>query len=116
MAIGSGQAIVDPFLGMMRKVFWPKSPPTLALGVFCVAWALEHAIELNPGGINAPMQVGILQSNKGHLKASLLEEDELEEHREAVQGACGHLAKYADSLKGINGAEIPQKPQEFRPA
>ena len=56
VSMGSGQPMCDPFLGLMRKVFWKNSPPRLNEGVFAVTWALQHAIDLNPGGIKGPLQ------------------------------------------------------------
>ena len=58
---GSGQPITDPFLALMRSVFWKSRPPTVQDGKFAVTWALEHAVEVNPGGINGPIQVAPLE-------------------------------------------------------
>jgi hypothetical protein len=49
---GSGQSITDPFLAVLRKVYWRDEAPTLQGGIFTVLWALQHACEVNPGGIN----------------------------------------------------------------
>ena len=48
--MGSGQPITDPFLALMRSIFWGDGLPTVQDGTFAVTWALEHAIEVNPGG------------------------------------------------------------------
>jgi 20S proteasome alpha/beta subunit len=32
ITMGSGKASADPFLGFLRKVFWPTTPPTLQEG------------------------------------------------------------------------------------
>jgi 20S proteasome alpha/beta subunit len=60
VSMGSGQPIADPFLGLMRRVFFKTSRPKLHEGIWIVTWTLEHAIELNTGGINGPIQIAIL--------------------------------------------------------
>ena len=39
--------ITDPFLALMRNVYWKDDLPTLNEGAFAVTWTLEHAIETN---------------------------------------------------------------------
>lgn len=114
VSMGSGQLIVDPFLGLMRKVFWGDSPPRCNEGIFYVAWALQHAIELNPGGINEPMQIAVLQSTGGgNIKARCLDDQELSEHLDHVRGVNEYLAKYKDILQGRIGSpdiKLPEPP------
>src|SRR5437868_5346019 len=69
VSLGSGQPITDPFLGLMRRVFWGDTPPHLNDAIFAVTWSLKHVIELNPGGINGPQQIAVLDMNN---KARLL--------------------------------------------
>jgi hypothetical protein len=58
-----------------------------------------HVIELNPGGINGPPQVATLTLNpKGDPEARILSDDELEEHKNNVEGAEKHLAQYRQIL------------------
>jgi len=111
VSMGSGQVITDPFLGLMRKVFWKDKPPRISEGIFAVYWALEHTIELNPGGINGPIQIGILSRASKGFKARLLEEDELSEHSENIKGAIEHLAKYKDMLQGKGEGVVPDIPK-----
>ncbi len=59
VSIGSGQRIVDPFLGFLRSVFWKDSTPSLQEGIFMALWSLEHACEVNPGGIDEPITISI---------------------------------------------------------
>ncbi len=110
VSIGSGQMIVDPFLGLMRKVFWQSGPPhTYQDGIFLVVWALQHAIELNPGGVNGPMQIAILTQNGSDIKARMLEKEEIIEHIDNVDGAEEHLRNYGEILRGKESTpEIPK--------
>ncbi|MBI5826720.1 MAG: hypothetical protein HZB22_03195 [Deltaproteobacteria bacterium] len=110
VSVGSGQLIADPFLGLMRRIFWPTEPPkTYQDGIFVVVWALQHAIELNPGGVNGPMQIAVLAQDGGDIKARMLEEGEITEHIDNVNGAIEHLRIYGDTLRGKK--EIPDIPK-----
>ncbi len=107
VSMGSGQPITDPFLGLMRRVFWGDTPPLLVDGIFAVTWTLNHVIELNPGGINGPARIAVLDD---HSRARELTEDELQEHISNAQGAEKHLAQYKEILKGADAAPIPSAP------
>ncbi len=110
VSMGSGQTIADPFLGLLRRVFWKDSPPELNEGIFAVTWTLHHAIELNPGGIKGPSQIAVLSPDmKGDLRARLLDDAELAEHQDNVLGAEGHLGGYSQRLSGKTepSKEIP---------
>jgi len=95
-SMGSGQSITDPFLGFIRSIFWADGrPPSCQDGIFATVWALKHAIEVNPGGINGPIRIATLMLNeKKELQARLLDHHETEEHRENVRAAKEHLRKY----------------------
>lgn len=110
VAMGSGQNIADPFLGLMRHVFWKDTPPRLSGGIFSVLWALNHTIELNPGGINGPSQIAILLKTKDGFQARMLDSAELSEHEDNVRGAEEHLEKYKNVLEGKSNNEIPKPP------
>jgi 20S proteasome alpha/beta subunit len=106
VSMGSGQPITDPFLGLMRRVFWKDSLPRVQEGVFAVTWALQHTIELNPGGINGPIQMAVLQKGKtGATKARILDDSELSEHTESVKGAEKHLGDYSELLRNSASAK-----------
>ena len=113
VSMGSGQLIVDPFLGFMRKVFWTDGPPTHQDGIFAVTWALQHAIDLNPGGVNGPIRVAVLtkDSKTNNHKARLLDEAEISEHLSNVEAAHLHLRGYADILRGASQQGIPDIPK-----
>ena len=69
VSMGSGQPIADPFLGLIRRVFFKDSQPRLNEGIFAVLWTLEHAIDLNTGGIDGPAQIGILTNTDSDIIA-----------------------------------------------
>ena len=111
-SMGSGQLITDPFLGLFREVFWHDGPPTLHDGMFAVTWVLDQAIKLNPGGVNGPIQIAILERiDATKTKARFLTDSELGQHRENVAAAKAHLRKYRDELQPKNTANIPEVPK-----
>lgn len=112
VSVGSGQPIVDPFLAFLRSVFWKEGPPNLRGGTFLTLWALLHACEVNPGGINEPIGIAVLEGKKGKFRARQLLEHELAEHRNMVQSAKGHMASFRETLLGHIGADdIPRLPK-----
>ena len=110
VSLGSGQPITDPFLGMLRRVFFAKSRPKLSEAIFAVTWALQQAIELNPGGINAPMQVGVVAKDTKTPRAiaRILTDDELSEHANNVRGVEEYLARYRQIIAQPAKQDIPQ--------
>jgi 20S proteasome alpha/beta subunit len=107
VSMGSGHIIVDPFLGFIRRVFWPADKyPTCQEGIFATVWAVQQAIDLNTGGIKGPIKVATLTLNtKGEPEARFLDDTDLEEHKAYVKGAESHLRTYTDFKR-----EAPTKP------
>lgn len=107
-SMGSGQLIADPFLGLMRNVFWGDGMPSLQEGIFIATWTIEHAINLNAGGVNGPIQLSILTKDG---KARLLDEGELAEHKENVSGVVAHLRAYKEKFSGKSAPALPKVPE-----
>jgi hypothetical protein len=111
VSMGSGQPIADPCLGFIRQAFWADgAPPSSEDGLFAVVWTLAQAIKLDPGGINAPMQVATLSNRGGKAHARLLDEAEILEHEENVNGAIEHLRQYRRKVQGGDAVELPKAP------
>jgi len=110
VSMGSSQHITDPFLGLMRDVFWREGCPTVRQAVFSVTWALDHAVQLNPGGVNEPVRIAVLERSKGDLAARILDEVELDEHREAIQSAKESLRDFARKV-GTDAADVIDLPE-----
>jgi 20S proteasome alpha/beta subunit len=102
VSMGSGQTIVDPFLGFLSRVFFQHSKPKLSEGIFIVLWTLRHAIEVNPGGIKGPSQIAVLtrKASTDPFTAHLYSQDELAEHYAGIDAAEQHLATYRGKLSG----------------
>lgn len=110
-SMGSGQAITDPFLALMREVFWEKGPPSVQDATFATTWALDHAIQVNPGGINGPARIAVLEKTSGKYRAKLLDDAALEEHRQNIQQAKERLRAFPAS----QSADAPNTPEIPRP-
>ena len=76
--------ITDPFLALLRKVYWPDAAPSVQGGIFMAMWALQHACEVNPGGINLPVKIAVLGRCEGKLRARMLDEAQFAEHLNMV--------------------------------
>jgi hypothetical protein len=94
VSIGSGQAIADPFLALLRRLLWPNREPSLGEATFAIVWTLHHAILTNPGGVADPMQVVWLERDS---KARQLTDDDLLEHRQRVQELEVALTRHVES-------------------
>lgn len=107
-SMGSGQLIADPFLGLMRNVFWGDGMPSLQEGIFIATWTIDHAIRINAGGVNGPVQLSVLGKDG---KARLLDESELAEHKENVEGVMEHLRAYKEKFSSETATPIPEAPK-----
>jgi ATP-dependent protease HslVU (ClpYQ) peptidase subunit len=113
---GSGQPITDPFLALLRKAFWSDGAPTVQGGIFTALWALQHACEVNPGGIKEPIKIAKIARMKGKLRASLLDETELAEHLNMVAAATTHMSGFRDILEGNSTRRtFPCRPSHGKP-
>jgi hypothetical protein len=100
VSLGSAQTITDPFLGLMRGVFWQSGRPTVKDAVFVVTWAIEHAIEVNPGGVNGPVRIAVLERQGSNFGARVVSDDELEEHRQGIEEAKNRLRGFRSDIQG----------------
>ena len=116
VSMGSGQFIIDPFLGLFREVFWGDDPPSVQDAIFATTWMLDHAVKVNPGGVNAPIRIAVLEQVRGDWKARLLSDDELLEHQGGVAAAKEALRHYKDRLVTDDGAEAVPVPPPAAPA
>ena len=106
-SMGSTQPITDPFLALMREIFWPKGQPTVQEATLAVTWTLDHAIAVNPGGVNGPARIAVLESNGDGFRARILADDELNEHRSWIEDAKRQLS---ERLRAIVNVETPPRP------
>jgi 20S proteasome alpha/beta subunit len=110
-SMGSAKPITDPFLALMRKAFWTSGPPLVHDAIFAVTWALEHAIEVNPGGVNDPIRIAVLEKQRGKLKARILSDDALLEHKQNVAAAYDALRRFRDRQSSATARDLPEVPR-----
>lgn len=110
-SIGATQTITDSLLAMMRGLFWLNGPPSVNEGIFAAAWVLDHAVEVNPGGVNRPIRLAVLSVEpNGNTKAEMLSDQVLGEHRQNIEGAKNALRDYCKNLQNAN-PHVPEVPQ-----
>lgn len=103
VAIGAGQPIADPFLGFVRRIFWPSGLPSLATATFSVLWTLTHAIECSAIGLAHPIQLATLTLDDGGWVAKEVTQNELEEHKQSVGEAEEALRAWRRRVAGMGG-------------
>ena len=113
-SMGVTQTITDSFLALMRGLFWQSGPPTVNDGIFAVTWALDHAVEVNPGGVNKPIRVAVLDTHAGQAKAEMLPDMVIDEHRQNINGAKDALREYCRNLHRTDEAtpNVPRPAQK----
>jgi hypothetical protein len=109
-SMGSGQPITDPFLALMREVFWRERPPTVQDATFAVTWALDHAVKINPGGINGPVRIAVLEKHAGKFRARVLDDGDLDEHKQNIDQAKERLRTFPSS-QSANAPNTPDIPK-----
>ncbi len=111
-SLGATQYITDSFLALMREVFWKTGPPNLSGGEFVATWTLEHAIDVNVGGVKGPIQLAVLGvDGSGNLRAKQLSEVDLGEHKQSIEGAKTALLNYCLSLQKPKDEETLSTPR-----
>ena len=112
VSIGSGQPITDPILALMRSIFWDDGMPSVQDAILPVTWTLQHVIDVNPGGINGPMRIAVLQEDSqqsGNPVARILDDNELLEPQEHIETLKREMKDRAIRLHQTD--DVPQTPR-----
>jgi hypothetical protein len=72
---------------------------------------LEHAIEVNPGGVNGPIRIAVVEKQRGKLKARVLLDDELYEHKQNVEATYEALRRFRDRQSVTIARDLPEMPK-----
>ncbi len=112
-SLGSGILSADPFLRFLVDVFCRNGPPNVREGVFLAAWAIDHVIRTNPGGVAGPIRVATLErARKGEFAARELREAEIDEHRRVIDDACDSLHDWMHGIQtGATTWDAPPLPE-----
>jgi len=106
-SMGSGQAIADPFLGLMRRAYCPAGPPLLRTGKFIAAWTLRHTCDVNPGGIKEPVVLSALTNTPTGYVSEILSPENMAEHNGMVEEAEGYMAAFPEWFDKKAAPEVP---------
>ncbi len=112
-SIGSGQGIADPFLGLIRRVFWDGGCPNVTDAVFATVWTLQHAILINPGGVSNPIYITTLKKiNKDDWEAKEIPDSDLQEHKDSIAAVEKTLHDFKKSVQSEDKAKEIPKPDK----
>ncbi|MFB3787353.1 MAG: hypothetical protein ACE15F_13390 [bacterium] len=112
VSMGSTIHITDSFLAFLKRVFWEEKQPDLADGIFAATWTIQHAIDVNPGGVNGPISIATLSRNKkGEFISRKLERNEMDEHQQNIDEAKSYMRKYLDQHRLQSIRQPPMPPQ-----
>jgi|CXWL01.1.fsa_nt_gi 20S proteasome alpha/beta subunit len=108
-ALGTGKVAADPFLRFLIDTFCRGKQPTVSDARFLATWAVSYTIDSQPH-VGGPIQMVTIEREGGTFKARELTEDEIGEHRQAVEEAAKSLRGWRDSLKS------PKIPPDAKPS
>ena len=106
-SMGSTQPITDPFLALMREIFWPTGQPTVQEATLAVTWTLDHAIAVNPGGVNGPARIAVLEPGGNSVPSRLLADADLNEHRSWIEDARRQLSERLRAAVDVEKPPVP---------
>jgi 20S proteasome alpha/beta subunit len=109
-SMGSGQALADAYLSLLRRTAWRDGQPSLENAILSAWWVMHHAIEAAPGFVAKPISIVVLRSweNGKAPEARFLSEDELLEHKERADQADEALRS---ALQEARPEDVPQAPE-----
>jgi hypothetical protein len=110
-SMGSAQHITDTFLAFFNVVFCKNTLPNENDGIFATKWTLDHAVAINPGGVNGPVRIAVLEMIGSSYQARIIPDNELQEHSQAISDAKTALAKFHHDYTSVNHGEVPTIPQ-----
>ena len=111
--MGATYYMTDPFLGLLRGVYWDDKQPDLHDGIFAATWTIDHAIELGVSGVNQPTRIAILEPNKkGQYFARFVEDHELQEYRQNIEEVKDQLRFIrSQQICNVKPEEVPEVPE-----
>jgi hypothetical protein len=107
VSLGSGKPSADPFLGFLRKVFWPTKLPTIQEGALAAFWTVWHAIDMKVSGVGFGVDVFVVEPADKTFKARKLDEAELAEHEGFMKASEEALRGVRDAMTALPAAAAP---------
>ena len=110
ISLGSGKASADPFLGLLRQVYWPTKLPTIQEGALAAFWTVQHAIDMKVHGVGFNVDVFVIEPKDKTFVARKLEDAEVEEHVEFIKASEEALRGVRDQIAAPPAAEQTPPP------
>lgn len=118
ISMGSGKLSADPFLGFLRKVYWPTKPPTIQEGALAAYWTIHHAIDMKVSGVGFGVDVFIVETvmkptgkpgkpPDAIFKARKLDDAELAEHEGFMKAAEEALRAVREAMTAPPALQAP---------
>ncbi len=119
VALGTGKLSADPFLRFLVDTFCQSGQPTVREAVFLATWAVQHVIDVNPGGVAGPIRVAAIEKDEsGIYIARELPSTEIDDTQQAIESALDALRDWRKSIGGgstANTQGVPQPPSSPNP-
>ncbi len=117
VALGSGKLSADPFLRFLVDIFCCNGPPSVSEATLLTAWAIQHVIDTNPGGVAGPIRIGVMEQNQGGgWQARNLTDNEVDDHGQAIGSALDAMRAWRTSLSANQpDGEAPVHPPVIPP-
>jgi hypothetical protein len=110
ISMGSGKPSADPFLGFLRKVYWPTGLPTLNEGVLAAYWTVQHAIDLKVSGVGFEVDVFVVKPDGKAFVAEQLDDTVLTEHTDFMRASEEALRGMRDQMISTVQAAVEAPP------
>lgn len=117
ITLGSGKGTADPFLGFLRKVFWPSRSPSVVEAALAAYWTVKHAIDMKVRDVGFDVDVFTLEPKGSAYEGAQLDEAHLKEHEDFRIAAEQRLASLRGELESVSapGATAPSEPPQLKP-
>lgn len=109
ISMGSGKASADPFLGFLRKVFWPSTLPTIQEGALAAYWTIQHAIDMKVAGVGFSVDVFVVERSDKTYKARKLDDAEVAEHADFMKASEEALRSVREALTRQPAMQAPSE-------
>src|ERR1700732_1580079 len=116
ISMGSGKNSADPFLGFLRKVYWPAGLPTVPEGALAAYWTIKHSIDMKVLGVGFDVDVFVVESdgNKS-FAARQLDDAEVAEHNDFITASEDALRTLRSQMAPSGSAAPAISPPPVNP-
>ncbi len=110
-SMGCVQEMTDSLLAFLGDVFWSNENPTIGGGIFATKWTLDHVVKHNPGGVDEPVRIAVLEKTGAKFAARMVSKEELQEHDEWIGEIKKELEDFKNQQQVFNQTKTPPIPQ-----